>query len=120
MKAKFLAAFAVVLAVFCLSGCQALIERSQGYQSKMARKAYEEQTQKEADALNSMVDRSMTTGEAERRLVEYDRKLREDYAKANPDHQSIELPLSASPDAREVHINGRTYTCAGKTTVYCE
>jgi hypothetical protein len=67
-----------------------------------------------------MVHHTKTTDELDRDLIEYDRKLREDYAREHPDHPGVELPLSASPDAREVHINGRTYTCAGKSTVYCE
>lgn len=120
MKAKFLAAFAAVLAVSCLSGCQAMYRQTPEYWREQARKAAEARDQAEADAINSMVHHTKTTDELDRDLIEYDRKLREDYAREHPDHPGVELPLSASPDAREVHINGRTYTCAGKSTVYCE
>ena len=120
MKVNFPIAFAVLFSVFCLPGCRALYEMSPDYQHELARKAYEEQTKKEADAINSMVHSTMTTGEAMRRQSEQYRKMRDDYAREHPDHPGVELPLSASPDAREVHINGRTYTCAGKSTVYCE
>ena len=120
MKAKFLAAFAAVLAVFCLSGCQAMYRQTPEYWREQAGKAAEARDKAEADAFNSMIDHTMTTDEAMRGLSEQYRKMREDYAREHPDHPGVELPLSASPDAREVHINGRTYTCAGKTTVYCE
>ena len=120
MKVNFPIVFAVLFSVLCLPGCRALYEMSPDYQHELARKAYEEQTKKEADAFNSMVHHTKTTDELNRDLTEYDRKLREDYAREHPDHPGVELPLSASPDARELHINGRTYTCAGKSTVYCE